>query len=277
MSDVQAERAPDGGSDEPAPILSEERATLRQVPAVRRALAILFHLGASPQRATLSRVAREVDVLPSTCLHILRVLVAEGMVDFDPATKTYALGSRVLTLANQFSRRNRFVEVVRPQMEAVARKLSLELTAHECDGLGHIVVVAATEILDDMQLRIPPGQRVPILAGASGRLIAAHHDIPQDRLRELFAGVRWQKPLSYALWCEQVEAARASGYGIDDGWSRPGITMIAVPIRTGATPPVRFIGAIGVSDDMPPARRSAVVEALKSAAARIGDMLAWPG
>lgn len=266
-----------GSPSRTGPAAAPDRSAPRQVPAVRRALSILFHLGSATQRATLSQIARDVDVLPSTCLHILRALVAEGMVDFDPATKSYALGSRVLTLAHQFGRRNRFVEVARPLMEAVARELSLELTAHECDGLGHIVVVAGTEIVEDMQLRIPPGQRVPILAGASGRLIAAFHGLPEARLRELFARVRWQKPLPYARWREQVEAARVAGYGIDDGWSRPGITMIAVPVRTGAAPPVRFIGAIDVSDGLTPARRGAVVRALKAAAARIGERLAWPG
>jgi DNA-binding IclR family transcriptional regulator len=257
-----------------APSATEDKSTARQVPAVRRALAILFQLGSAPRPATLTRISKEVGALPSTCLHILRELVHAGLVSFDPDTKTYALGSRVLTLANQYGRRNRFVEVARPHMESVARQLGLEVTAHECDGLGHIVVVAGTEIVEDMQLRIPPGQRVPLLAGASGRLIGATHDMPESTLRELFGRVRWQRPLSYEQWQTQVQEAHACGFGIDEGWSRPGITMIAVPIPIDTSPPKRFIGAIGVSHDLSSNRRGTVVAALQAAAARMAGALA---
>lgn len=252
---------------------ADDKAAGRQVPAVRRALAILFHLGSEPRAATLTRISREVGALPSTCLHILRELVHEGLVAFDADTKTYSLGSRVLTLAHQYGRRNRFVEVSRAHMESVARQLGMEVTAHECDGRGHIVVVAATEIVEDMQLRIPPGQRVPLLAGASGRLIGGSHDLPEPTQRELFARVRWQRPLSYEQWVEQVREAQACGYGIDEGWSRPGITMIAVPIPVASAPPTRFIGAIGVSHDLSPDRRGKVVTALQTAAGRIAGAL----
>lgn len=251
----------------------DEKSNGRQVPAVRRALAILFHLGSTTRPATLTRISREVGALPSTCLHILRELVQEGLVSFDADTKTYALGSRVLTLANQYGRRNRFVEVARPHMEAVARQLGLEVTAHECDGRGHLVVVAGTEIVEDMQLRIPPGQRVPLLAGASGRLIGGSHELSEPARRELFARVRWQRPLSYEQWCAQVQDAQHAGFGLDEGWSRPGITMIAVPILVDASPPTRFIGAIGVSQELSVERRGSVVAALQGAAARIAGAL----
>ena len=66
---------------------------VRQVPAVTRAVAILRLLGRSDEPLGVHAIARALALIPSTCLHILRVLVAEGLVAFDPGTKRYRVGS----------------------------------------------------------------------------------------------------------------------------------------------------------------------------------------
>ena len=59
----------------------------RAVPAVTRALAILRFLARSAEPVGVNPMARELELVPSTCLHILRVLQDEGLVDFESATK----------------------------------------------------------------------------------------------------------------------------------------------------------------------------------------------
>src|SRR5262245_61591275 len=63
----------------------------RPVPAVTRALAILRLLGRSEEPLGVNAIARALELIPSTALHILRVLVAEELVAFDPVTKRYRL------------------------------------------------------------------------------------------------------------------------------------------------------------------------------------------
>ena len=60
---------------------------VRPVPAVSRALAILRLLAANAEPMTLKTISDELDLVTSTCLHILRVLVEEGMVKVEPGTK----------------------------------------------------------------------------------------------------------------------------------------------------------------------------------------------
>ena len=51
------------------------RSQVKRVPAVRRAASILWELADGSTPMNLSQISRAVDVIPSTCLHILRCLL----------------------------------------------------------------------------------------------------------------------------------------------------------------------------------------------------------
>ena len=89
----------------------------REVPAARRAVAILRLLGANEEPLGVNAIARSLGLVPSTCLHILRVLVDEELASFDPASKRYALAAGVLTLARRFLRRDGFAELAQPALD----------------------------------------------------------------------------------------------------------------------------------------------------------------
>ena len=82
-----------------------------KAPAISRAAAVLRLLGKSDAPLGLQAIARELGLVPSTCLHVLRALVAEEFVSCDPSTKRYALEAGVLTLARHWLRRDRFTDL----------------------------------------------------------------------------------------------------------------------------------------------------------------------
>jgi DNA-binding IclR family transcriptional regulator len=57
-----------------------------KAPAISRAAAVLRLLGKSDVPLGVQVIARELGLVPSTCLHVLRALVAEEFVSFDSAT-----------------------------------------------------------------------------------------------------------------------------------------------------------------------------------------------
>ena len=73
--------------------------TVRAVPAVTRAAAILRLLGRHRAPMGVKAIADALGLVPSTALHILRALVAEELVRVDPLTKQYTLGPGLLSLA----------------------------------------------------------------------------------------------------------------------------------------------------------------------------------
>ncbi len=80
----------------------------KSVPAVTRAVAALRLLAASEVPLGVNAIASRLKVVPSTALHILRVLVQEELVSFDPDTKGYAIDAGILVLARSAMRPGNF-------------------------------------------------------------------------------------------------------------------------------------------------------------------------
>src|SRR3990172_10647289 len=115
---------------------------LRAVPAVTRAVAILRLLGRSEESLGVHAIARALGLVPSTCLHILRVFVAEALVAFDPSSKRYRLDVGILTIAPSALRRTGFAETVQPELDRLSRRHGVTAIGVQAIGLEHIVVVA---------------------------------------------------------------------------------------------------------------------------------------
>ena len=84
----------------------------RQVPAVTRAIGILRQLGKANEPVGVNQIARDLELIPSTCLHILRVLVDEGLVEFDPVSKRYSIDVGILPIARSAIQKNNFANIV---------------------------------------------------------------------------------------------------------------------------------------------------------------------
>lgn len=240
------------------------------VPAVRRACAVLWLLSRHPEGLPLSRVAREVEILPSTCLHILRELAAAKLVAIDANAKLYRLGSGVLTLGRQLTRQSAFVQAAQPQLNRLSREFEVGASAQERDDDDLVVVAAASVIPGDM---VTPGGRTPLFTSASGRLIAAHGDFTEAELRRRFARVRWQQPPDLDAWLKEVRKVRNAGHAIDEGCFRKGITAIAAPVPDADGAVHRTISITCVSAQLEPARRKRITAAVEAAAADIADAL----
>ncbi len=231
--------------------MSEETTKLttrRQVPAVTRALAILRFLARSPDPVGVNPIARGLDLIPSTCLHILRVLQDEGLVDFDSNTKRYSIGIGILPLARSALQRNSFSTLVQPRLSALSQKFGVTSIATQLSEPGQMVVVALSQSSMPFRLQVDLGSRFPALISATGRLIAAHNDLDETALRAEFDKLIWDHPPSFDDWMDQVNEARDRGYAVDRGVYISGVTVVAVPIFGNNGKMKRSLVAIGISE-----------------------------
>ena len=88
--------------------------TIRAVPAVTRAAAILRLLARAREPMGVKAISLALELVPSTGLHILRALVAEELVKVDPVTKQYSLGSGLISLARTALEDDGFPSQVQP-------------------------------------------------------------------------------------------------------------------------------------------------------------------
>ncbi len=228
--------------------------TRRAVPAVTRAAAILRLLGSSPTPLGVHPIARALGLVPSTCLHILRALVAEELVAVDPETKRYSLDAGVVALARGFLARDRFGPLAQPLLERLAARHGVTAIGIEVASLDHMIVTAIAPSPLPLRLQVDLGSRFPALISASGRCLAAFGGHPRGEITKRFRSLRWAKRPTLATWRKEVELTRRRGYGVDRGNYIHGVTVVAAPLRDGSGTMARGLAAVAMSDAMPPSR-----------------------
>lgn len=239
--------------------------TVRAVPALTRAIAILRLLGRARAPMGVKAIAQALGLIPSTALHILRVLVAEELVKVD-AAKQYSLGLGVLSLARTALERNDFPTLVQPRIDDLSRRYGVTAIGLELPNLQHMIVVALSRTQAPMRLHVDVGSRFPALISATGRCVAAFTDHPRSEIEQRFRALRWHNAPSYEAWCKDVETVRRQGFSIDRGNYIAGVTIVAVPVPTELGPISRSLASVGITGQLDRARTLELAHAMQAAA-----------
>lgn len=243
-----------------------------KAPAISRAAAVMRLLGKSDAALGVQSIARELGLVPSTCLHVLRALVAEEFVSFDPDTKRYALEAGVLTLARHWLRRNQFTDLAQPVLDRMAQTFGVTMLGVHIVGLDHIIVVALSQSGQSFQLSTQIGSRFPALISATGRCIAAFGEHPESRLETKFKALRWDDPPTFDKWRAQVRQTREQGFAVDDGNYISGVTVVAAPVWKARGKLSHAVVAVGIGNAQR-AELSSLGEALRDAANTLSSQL----
>lgn len=247
-------------------------ASKRQVPAVTRALAILRFLARSPEPVGVNPLARELELVPSTCLHILRVLQDEGLVDFDSATKRYSIGIGILPLARSALQRNSFSNLIQPKLSDLSQKFGVTSIATQLSEPNQMIVVALSQSSNPFRLQVDLGSRFPALISATGRLFAAYNIEEQDELKPEFDKLVWDNPPDFEAWKGEVAETRERGYAVDSGTYISGVTVVAVPVFGSDGRMARSIVAIGIKERLHDRELPRLAKAMKSLRDHIQDL-----
>lgn len=251
--------------------MADREAVKRAVPAVTRAVAILRYLGRQDQPVGVNPMARDLGLVPSTCLHILRVLTDEGLVRFDTVSKRYALDVGLLSIARTVIQRNAFIPMVQPHLDDLAERFGATVLATQVNDARQMVVVALNQVQQPLRLQVDLGSRFPALISATGRLYAAFSGTDPASLREGFARLHWDVPPRFDAWLDQVAESRARGYAVDRGAYMSGVTVIAVPFLDASGQMIRSLVSIGISERMEAAGIARQADAMLRVRDRIED------
>ena len=246
---------------------------IRPVPAVSRSIAILRLLGRSPEPLGVKAIAQSLGLVTSTCLHILRVLVAEGLVKVEPGTKRYRLGVGMLSLARSVIATNNFANLAQPALDRLSAQWGVTSIGVEVSGLEHLVVLALSRSQVPFSLHVAVGSRFPALISATGRLVAAFGGYPWEELERRFRSLRWQSAPSLEAWRKEVEAVRKKGYSIDRGNYINGVTVVGVPLLDARGQLTHALAAAGVADQLDNGRSVALAKDMRAEADAVSELL----
>lgn len=205
------------------------------VPAVTRATRVLEALVRNRDGASLTELAVRCSMAKSTASNLLRTMVAEGLVSYDPRTRQYNLGPLLVEFGVAAITRTSAVIEARPFMERLAEKTELACLAIQPTRGGHFTAIAKIESRKDIKITIEVGAQfgrtAPLLsrlAGAWGPADLAESDADQGVLGQI----------------------RKQGYAVAWGEFRPELNVVGFPVFDRDARPCLFITLLGMGSDL---------------------------
>lgn len=199
-----------------------------QVPAARRALAVLRLLASSARPLGASAIARELELPRSSTYHLLSAMAEDGFVTYLPEDRLWGLGVTAFEIGSAYLRQG--------PLERLARPLLVRLV----DRIGEIVQLGVLHGAETLYLlKEQPrhhatlvtdvGVRMPAYLTASGRVMLAH--LPPAQVRALlpstFVNRTGTGPRTPGELRRLLAEDRRRGWAVEDGNVTEGLASIA--------------------------------------------------
>ncbi|MBB3457618.1 DNA-binding IclR family transcriptional regulator [Rhizobium sp. BK313] len=213
--------------------ISEEASQKYRIPVIERMVDVFALLERTPEGATIREVVKAVKLSRTTVYRMLNTLSAHDFVHRSPAG-TYTLGRRLLTLAAHVA-----PNVASYDLLAIAQPHLNQMS--DVTGEGgkltvlsgdEILVVAASQGRGQYALTATAGQRLPIHAGAAGKVLLAfspQEDI--DRRLSKLDPLTNQTISDPARMLEELALLRERDWARDTGEQMVGVHAFAAPVR----------------------------------------------
>src|SRR5690606_8616565 len=115
------------------------------VGALAAGLKVLRYLSQATSPVGVTRIARDLNLNPSTCYNLLKTLVQEGLVNFDEESKTYTVALGLVELAKGVLEEASYVRLIHPVLEEVARRHNVTATLWQRTRNERVVLVARAD------------------------------------------------------------------------------------------------------------------------------------
>ncbi len=237
------------------PRLARPESTTTKVQALDRGLQILNAL-ARINSGTLSELALQVGMPPSSAHRILSTLQDHGFVEFDDTTQEWAIGIGAFRVGSAYLVRTNLIEAARKAM----RKLMLDTGETANLGIednGYVVFVSQVETHNPIRAFFRPGTRGHMHASGIGKALLANMTRREVEAILQKTGMPEFTPntlTSPRQLFTDLEICAKRGWSLDDEERYLGMRCVAAPIYNafGETvagisvsgPTVRFSGEI---------------------------------
>jgi IclR family KDG regulon transcriptional repressor len=208
-------------------------------PSVKKAFKILSAISDASNGLGISELSKQLKIGKSTVHGITSALEELGVLVRDPLHKKYSVGYTLLELGRRAHTRIKLRDLARIPMERLMEKVGETVFLGIMNG-DHITILDVVESHHDMKITSPPGTRLPLLAGATGKAFLAHFE--EKKVKEIIQRMGLVKFTSKSIvdpkkFFKEVEEAKKKGYAIDDEEYIPGVRAIAAPIQAASLPP----------------------------------------
>jgi DNA-binding IclR family transcriptional regulator len=224
-----------------------------QVPAARRALAVLRLLAAAPGPLPASSIARALGLPRSSTYHLLTAMAEDGFVTYIPEERRWGLGVAAFEIGSAYLRHEPLERLARPLLRRLVDQTG------EIAQLGVLHGAETLYLLKEQPPRhatlvTDVGVRMPAHLTASGLSLLAH--LPHAHVRALFPGRFVNRtglgPASLRELRRTLAADARRGWSMEDGHITEGFASIAACAFDHTGHPTAAITVTFRREDHPP-------------------------
>jgi DNA-binding IclR family transcriptional regulator len=165
-------------------------------------------------------------------------------------------------------------DIARMPMERLMEKVEETVFLGIMNG-DHITILDMVESHTGMKITSPPGTRLPLLAGATGKVCLAQFE--EKGVKEIIQKmglVRYtlKSTTDPGQFLRELEDTRKKGYAIDDEEYLLGVRAIASPVQTASLPPAA-IWVVGFTSSLSDQKMGKAVVEIQKTANEINQLL----
>jgi len=208
-------------------------------PSVKKAFKILHAISEASNGMGVSDLSKQLKIGKSTVHGITSALEELGVLARDPLHKKYNMGYTLLELRKKAYGKMELREVARIPMEKLMEKIGETVFLGILNG-DHITILDMVESHHEMKITSPPGTRLPLIAGATGKVFLSQFE--EKKAKEVIQRMGLVRFTSKSIvdqkkFFKEVEEAKKKSYAVDDEEYMLGVRAIAAPIQTASRPP----------------------------------------
>ncbi|MDQ2904076.1 MAG: IclR family transcriptional regulator [Ktedonobacteraceae bacterium] len=246
-------------------------------PMVERAFRLLELLSASEEGLTLSDLARALDMSKGSIHGLLKTLESSQVIE-QSEERLYVLGPRIYDLAQGYIQRAGLRRFALPAMRrlAAASGETVFLGLVEQKSVRIIERIEDESEIGSLRISARRGTRIPLLAGATGRLVLAH--VPEPGRAEFLRTCPLQRFTEHSItdpaqFLAAAEESARVGISIDHEEYLPGVNAVAAPIYGLGRTLVALLWIVGFSSHFDDAAIARAVPQLRAESETISRSL----
>lgn len=238
-----------------------------QAPSVKRAFEILRLLADTNQGLGVSELAKNLGIGKSTVHGITAAMEELGVIIRNPLNKRYTLGYTIVELGKK--------ELARIPLREVARRYLAGLVEEigQSAFLGifkdhQILILDVAESTKELKITAPSGTKIPLTAGATGKLFLASMDEKAARQHLAAKGLIQYTERSITdldQYMHELKKVRERGFATDYGEYLQGVNAVAALIDLNSSL-LAAIWVVGFSSSLTEEKMPVVVEKTLAAA-----------
>ncbi|HYD06455.1 MAG TPA: IclR family transcriptional regulator [Reyranella sp.] len=235
--------------------------------SIQRALGLLRLISAAnADGMRLADVAQAAKLHLATTHRLLRALVYERFVTYDPDSRLYRLGIEFLALGDDL-RERQLVRLYRPALRQIAEATGDGVYLSTISGEDVIYIDRVEGRYPIRTLTLDVGARRPLGIGSSGvALLAA---MPAERMEAVLSANQTRYAEFNGITADEVRAmvrkCRKDGYSFNNSRLIPGISSIAIVLADKSARPLASISVSALNERMTLERRRWIVDITRKA------------